>query len=101
MVVDSVPAARHWVRLNVAPVEPPTQLKRTASKGKVVSHPMMRLCMCKVTQFMSSTPEVTEVEVLPPPIAGPNQAGHSPLFVDSVRSGDDHIGKEAPASSGE
>src|SRR5882724_10705482 len=39
VVVDSLPAACHWVRLNVAPVKPPTQLKRAASKGKATSHP--------------------------------------------------------------
>jgi len=100
VVVESVPAARQ-VRLNVAPVKPPTQPKRAASKGKVVSHPMTRLCAYKVTRLASPTPEVTEGEVLPSPIAGPSRAGRPPLFVDSVRSGDDHIGKGAPMSSGE
>ena len=101
VVVDLVPAARHWVRLNVAPVKPPTQPKRAASKGKAVSRPMTQLCTCKVTWLVSPTPEVAEVEVLPPPIAGPSRMGHSPLFVDLVGLGDDHIGKAAPASSGE
>ena len=101
VVVDSVPAARHRVRLNVAPVKPPTQPKRAVSKGKVTSRPTTRLRPCKFTRVASPTPEVIEVEVPPPPIAGPSRAGCSPLFVDSVGSGDDHIEKEAPVSSGE
>src|SRR5882724_6662427 len=44
VVVDSFPAARRWVRLNVAPVKPPTQLKRVASKGKATSRPTTRPC---------------------------------------------------------
>src|SRR5882724_13499008 len=96
VVVYSVPSARRRVRLNVAPVKPPTQLKRAASKGKVVSRPTTRPHMHKVTQLASPTPEVAEVEVLPSPIAGPSQVGHPPLFVDSVRSGDDHTRKGAP-----
>ena len=99
MIVDSVPEARHRVRLNVALVKPLTQPKRAASKGKAISRPTMQPCLHKVTQVASPTPEVAEVEVLPPP--GPSQAGNSPLFVDLVRSGDDHIEKEAPMSSGE
>ena len=101
VVVDSVPAACRQVRLNVAPVKPLTQPKRAASKGKAVSHPTMRPHAHKVTRLTSPTPEVTGVEVLPSPIAGPSRVGHSPLFVDSVRSGDDHIGKGAPVFSGE
>ena len=96
-----MPAAHRQVRLNVAPVKPPTQPKRAASKGKAVSHPTMRLHMHKVTWLTSPTPEVTEVEVLPSPIAGPSWVGCPPLFVDLVRLGDDHTGKGAPASSGE
>jgi len=45
-------------------------------------------------------PEVAGVEALPPPIAGPSLAFHAPLFEEPVRSGDDHVGKEAPVSSG-
>ena len=101
VVVESVPAAHRRVRLNVAPVKPLTQPKRAASKGKAVSRPTMQLHMCKVTRLMSPTPEVTKVEVLPSPITGPSRVGHPSLFVDSVRSGDDHIGKGAPMSSGE
>src|SRR5882724_6166114 len=101
VVVDSLPAARHWVRLNIAPVKPLTQPKRAASKGKVTSRPTTRPCLRKVTRVTSPTPEVADVEVLLPTIAGPSRAGHSPLFVDSVGSGDDHIEKGAPASSGE
>src|SRR5882724_7779104 len=101
VVVESVPAARCRVHLNVAPVKPPTQLKRAMSKGKVVSHPTTRPRARKVTRLVSPTPEVAEGEVLPSPIAGPSRAGHPPLFVDSVRSGDDHTGKGAPVSSGE
>jgi len=74
VVVDSVPAARRQVRLNLAPIKPPTQLKRAASKGKAVSHPMMQPRARKVTRLTSPTPEVAEVEVLPSPIAGPSQA---------------------------
>ena len=101
VVVDSLPAAHHWVRLNVAPVKPPTQPKRAASKGKATSRPTTRPRPRKVTRVASPTPEVADVEVLPPPIAGPSRVGRSPLFVDSVGSGDDHIEKGAPTSSGE
>src|SRR5882724_3106495 len=99
VVVESVPAARRRVRLNVAPVKPPTQPKRAASKGKVVSHPTTRPCTRKFTCLLSPTPEVSEGEVLPSPIAVPSRAGRPPLFVDSVGSGDDHTGKGAPTSS--
>jgi len=101
VVVESVPAACCQVRLNVAPVKPPTQPKRAASKGNAVSHPTTRPRVHKVTRLTSPTPEVAEGEVLPSPIAGPSRAGHPPLFVDSFGSGDDHTGKGAPTSSGE
>jgi len=101
VVVESIPAARHWVRLNVAPVKPPTQLKRAASKGKVVSRPTTRPHVRNVTCLMSPTPEVAKGEVLPSPIAGPSRVGRPPLFVDLVGSGDDYTGKGAPVSSGE
>ena len=45
-------------------------------------------------------PEVTEVEVPSPPIIGPSQGSHAPLFEELVGSGDYHVGKEAPTSSG-
>src|SRR5882724_4928425 len=93
VVVDSLPAARHRFHLNIAPVKPPTQPKRAASKGKVTSRPMTRLRPHKVPWVASPTPEVADIKVLPPPIAGPSRVGRSPLFVDSVRSGDDHIEK--------
>jgi len=100
MVVDSMPAAHLQVR-TVTPVKPLTQSKRAVSKWKVVPCPAMRPYMCKVTQLMSPTSEVTNVEVLPPPITGPSWAGHAPLFAGPVRSGDDHVRQEAPMSSGE
>src|SRR5882724_9642110 len=70
-------------------------------EGKATSHSTTRPCARKVTRVASPTPEVAEVEVPPPPIAGPSRAAHLPLFVDSVGSGDDHIERGAPASSGE
>src|SRR5882724_4679447 len=101
VIVDSVPAARRRVRLNVAPVKPLTQPKRAASKGKATSRSTTRPRARKVTRVASPTPEVAKVEVPPPPIAGPSRAARPPLFVDSVGSGDDHIERGAPASSGE
>ena len=100
MVLDLVPAAHHHIRLTVAPVKPPTQTKRVTSKGKAVPCPTTRLHVCKVTWIMRPMPEVAKVEALSPPIAGPSQAGHAPLFEEPVGLGDDNVGKEAPASSG-
>jgi len=100
MVVDLMPAAHRQVHLTVAPVKPLPQSKRAVSKGKAVPCPTMRPHVHKVTQLASPMPEVAEVEVLPPPIAVPSQAVHAPLFAESVRSDDAHVGKEVPMSSG-
>jgi len=45
-------------------------------------------------------PQVTEVGVPYPPIAGPSQSSHAPLFEEPVRSGDDNVRKEAPMPFG-
>ena len=50
---------------------------------------------------MTPMPEVAEVEVPPPPIAGPSRVSHSPLFAEEVGLGDEHIGMGAPTSSDE
>src|SRR5882724_6820332 len=79
-VVDPVPAGCHHVHLTMAPAKPPTQSKRVMSKGKAVRHPTTQPCARKVTWIPSPMPEVVEVGVPPPPIAGPSQASRAPLF---------------------
>ena len=99
-VVDLVPAGHRRIHLTMAPAKPPTQSKRVASKGKAVTRPTTQPHVHKVTQIASPMPEVIEVGVPPPPIAGPSQASHTPLFKDPIRLGDDDVRKEAPAPSG-
>src|SRR5882724_12879992 len=99
VVVDSVPAARCGVR-TMAPVKCPTQSRKVAPKGKVVPHPTVRLRVRKFTQIATLTPEVTDVAAPLPPITGPSQASHAPLFEEAVGSGDEQVGRGAPASSG-
>ena len=84
MVVDLVPAARHHFCLTVAPVKPPTQSKKVASKGKAIHRPTTQPHVHKVTRITSPTPEVARVEVPSPPIAGPSWAIHVPLFEEPV-----------------
>jgi len=86
--------------LTVAPVKPLTQSKKVVSKGKVVPHPTTQPHAHKVTRIASPMPEVADVEVPYLPITGPSQAGCAPLFEELVRSGDDHVGMEAPVPSG-
>src|SRR5882724_2812293 len=99
VVVDLVPTAHHGVR-TVAPVKPPTQSRKVVPKGKAVSHPMMQPCEHKVTQIATLTPEVTDLATPLPPVAGPSQGSHAPLFEEADGSGDEKVGKGAPASSG-
>src|SRR5882724_3927565 len=93
MVVDAVLAAHHWVHLTVAPVKPPTQSRKVASKGKAVPCLTMRLCVFKVTQIVTPMPEVAKVGVPPPPIAGPSQMSHASLFEEAFGSGDKDVSK--------
>jgi len=79
-VVDPVPAGCRCVRLTMAPAKPLTQLKRVASKGKAVTRPTTQPRTCKVTRIASPMPEVIEVGVPPPPIAGPSQVSRAPLL---------------------
>ena len=87
MVVDSVPTAHRGVQ-TVAPVKPPTQSRKVASKGKAVPCPTMQPHVCKVTQIVAPMPEVADVAAPHPPVAGPSRASCGPLFEDAVRSGD-------------
>jgi len=89
MVVDSVPAAHHHVHLTVAPVKPPTQLKKVTSKGKAIPHPTTQPHACKVTWIASPMSEVTGVKVPSPPITGPSWASHAPLFEEPVGLGEE------------
>src|SRR5882724_3421083 len=98
-VVDSVPAAHHGVR-TVAPVKPPTQSRKVASKGKAVSRPMTRLHVRKVTRIATPMLEVTDVATPLPPVAGPSRASRAPLFEVADGSGDKQVEKGAPTSSG-
>ena len=100
MVVDPVPAAHCHIRLTVAPVKPPTQLKKIASKMKAVPHPTTRLCVRKVTQITSPMPKVAGVEAPSPPIAGLSWESCDPLFEEPVGLGHDHVRMGAPTSSG-
>src|SRR5882724_6787053 len=99
VVVDSVPAAHRGVR-TVAPFKPPTQSRKVAPKGKVVSCPMTQPHACKVTRIATPMPEVTDVAAPLPPIAGPSCVSHAPIFEVADGSGNKQVGKGAPASSG-
>jgi len=65
--VDSGPVAPCWIQQTVAPVRPPTQSKRVATKGKAASHPVMQPWARKVTQIASPTPEIVAPTT---PVAG-------------------------------
>jgi len=71
------------------------------SKGKAVPHPTTQPHAHKVTRIMTPMPEVDEVVIPPPPITRPSQACCSPLFAEPNGSGDEHVWKGAPMSSGE
>jgi len=70
-------------------------------KGKAVLHPTTSPWVCKVTQIVTPMPEVDEVVVPPPHIAGPSRVHCGLLFTEPNGSGDEHIRKGAPVSSGE
>jgi len=69
-------------------------------KGKAVPHPTTRPHARKFTRIATPTPEVTDVVAPLPPIAGPSRASRAPLFEEAARSGDEQVGRVAPASSG-
>jgi len=83
----------------VAPVKPPTQLKRVAAQGKATSHPLTPPNAHKVTWITSPMPEVAVM--VSPPVSGPSCAKHPLLFEEPVMSGEEVIVMEAPATSGE
>src|SRR5882724_4554066 len=93
-VIDSVPAACRGVR-TVAPVKPPTQSRKVASKGKAVSHPTTRPHAHKVTRIVTPMPEVTDVAAPLPPVTGPSRASCAPIFEVADGSGDKQVEKGA------
>jgi len=101
MVVEPGPVASRWARQMVASVNPLTQPKRVSTKGKAASHPTMHPQPCKVTQIASPTLEVIEILGLTPPVAGPSQEGPPALFEGSVVSGEEGVGRDMAATSGE
>ena len=70
----------------MAPVDPPIQAKRVATKGKAATHPATRPQPRKVTRVASSTPDNTEGLVPALPVAGPSQEGPPALFEGPVVS---------------
>ena len=91
-VIEPGPVAPCRARQMVAPVDPPTQSKWVATKGKAASRPMMCPRPCKVTQIASPTLEVVEVLGLTPPVAGLSQEGPHALFEGSIISGEEGVG---------
>ena len=93
-------AAHHHVHLTVAPVKPPTQVKKVMSKGKDIPCPTTQPHVHKVMWITSPMPEVAKVVASFPPTAGPSQAIRIPLFEEPVGLGDDNVGKEGPMPYG-
>ena len=89
MVVESMAAASHPVFQVVDPTKPATQPKRVTARGWGGSCPMTRPHACKVTHFISPSPEAT---IAAPPVAGPSQMAQLPLFEEPAVSGGNEVG---------
>src|SRR5882724_3907396 len=101
MVVDSRPVAPRRARQTVAPVDPPIQPQRVANKGKAVSRPTTRPRPRKVTRVASPTPDIVEVLVPMPSVAGPSRVGPPVLFEGLVVSSEDGVRRDVAMPSGE
>ena len=88
-------AASHPVFQVVDPTKPATQPKRVTARGWGGSCPMTRPHACKVTHFISPSPEAT---IAAPPVAGPSQMAQPPFFEEPALLGGDEVGSGGPVS---
>src|SRR5882724_10136256 len=101
-VVDSVPISRRRVRLTVAlPVPAIPLTKKVAEKGKTVPHHVTQPWARKVTQVVSTSPDMVRVSGPNPPIAGPSVVMQQPLFEEPLQSGGEEVRPVTQESSGE
>src|SRR5882724_5111495 len=101
MVVDPRPVSPRRARQTVAPVNPPIQPKRVATKGKAASHSTTRPRPRKVTRVASPTPDIVEGLVPTPSVAGPSRVGPPVLFEGPVVSSEDRVRRDVAMLSGE